>query len=361
MKKILLDDEIFTLQDRYGGISRLYADYINYFKKDKEIKFYLPFILSNNVHLNKTLFRKNEFLPNIKTNLIKTKMIKIINNFFLKKFIMNNNYDCLHLTYMNKNIINLNNRPLITTIHDLIPEIKKKFFSNINYFINLKYFLINKSSKIITVSNTSKKDMLNFYKVAEKKIKVIYPTLFNYQLRKKEILIPKNFLLYVGHRNGYKNFKVLLKSFVNIHKKYDLYLICVGGEILTNFEKKQLSDLKVTDKIIFVSLTDEELNYCYSKALCFIYPSLYEGFGKTILEAAINNCITICSDIPAFKETAGDSVLYFNPNNSDQLQHSIINIIEGKIENLRNKMYKNLKRFSYIKSKNKLKDIYLNI
>ena len=58
MKKILLDDEFFTLQDRYGGISRLYADYINYFKKDKEIKFYLPFILSNNIHLNKTLFRK---------------------------------------------------------------------------------------------------------------------------------------------------------------------------------------------------------------------------------------------------------------------------------------------------------------
>jgi glycosyltransferase involved in cell wall biosynthesis len=203
--------------------------------------------------------------------------------------------------------------------------------------------------------------MLNFYKVTEKKIKVIYPTLFNYQLKKKEILIPKNFLLYVGHRNGYKNFKVLLKSFINIHKKYDLYLICVGGEILTNLEKKQLSDLKVTEKIRFISLTDEELNYCYSKALCFIYPSLYEGFGKTILEAAINNCITICSDIPAFKETAGDSVLYFNPNNPDQLQHIIINIIESKIENLRNKMYKNLKRFSYIKSKNKLKKIYLNI
>lgn len=360
MKKILLDDEIFTLQDKYGGISRLFADYISYFKKDKDIKFYLPFILSNNNHLNETLFKKNKFLPKVNSH-FKTKIIKIINNFFLKKFIINNNYDCLHLTYMYKDIVNLNNKPLITTIYDLIPEIKQKFFSNINYFVNLKYFLIKKSLRIITVSNTSKKDILDFYKITEKKIKVIYPTLFNYKLSKKEILIPKNFILYIGFRNSYKNFNVLLKSFINIHKKYDLYLICVGGEILTNLEKKRLSELRVAEKIKFISLTDEELNYCYSKALCFIYPSLYEGFGKTILEAAINNCITICSDIPAFRETAGDSVLYFNPNKPCQLQHIIIDVIENKIKNLEYKMYKNLRRFSYIKSKNILKDIYLNI
>ena len=61
MKKIIVDDEIFSIQDNYGGISRLITEYLKMFENDDEIKFITAFNYSNNKHLNNTNFRKKIF------------------------------------------------------------------------------------------------------------------------------------------------------------------------------------------------------------------------------------------------------------------------------------------------------------
>ncbi len=66
MKKIIVDDEIFSIQDNYGGISRLIAEYLKMFENDDEIQFIAPFVYSNNKHLNSTNFKKKKFFQNIK-------------------------------------------------------------------------------------------------------------------------------------------------------------------------------------------------------------------------------------------------------------------------------------------------------
>ena len=65
MKKIIVDDEIFSVQDNYGGISRLIVEYLKIFENDDDIKFLVPFNFSNNKHLNSTNFKKKKIFSKI--------------------------------------------------------------------------------------------------------------------------------------------------------------------------------------------------------------------------------------------------------------------------------------------------------
>ena len=66
MKKIIVDDEIFSVQDNYGGISRLIVEYLKMFENDDDIEFIVPFNFSNNKHLNSTNFKKKNFFQILK-------------------------------------------------------------------------------------------------------------------------------------------------------------------------------------------------------------------------------------------------------------------------------------------------------
>ena len=109
MKKIIIDDEIFSIQNTYGGISRLITEYIAMFDDDEEINFSLPFDYSNNKHLNLTKFKKKKFFPNLNIPK-KTNIIRILNKKQLYKTIDKGDYDILLLSYMDTSLIKKNNQ-----------------------------------------------------------------------------------------------------------------------------------------------------------------------------------------------------------------------------------------------------------
>lgn len=242
------------------------------------------------------------------------------------------------------------------TIHDLAFKYFPECFTRwelwkLNFLAKMA---INKSEKIITISESSKKDILKFYpNIKAEKIRVIYHG-FDSLLFEKEIcqeklthflkkfkLRPKNYLLYVGAIQPRKNLGVLIEAFEHIKQseKYpDLKLVLAGEkawmwqDIFENLNNSPYkADIVATGQIKF-----NDLRYLMRGASVFCFPSLYEGFGLPILEAFAAYVPVVCSRNSSLPEVAGDAALYFDGYNSQELAQNIKNVLENVV--LRNNL-----------------------
>ena len=170
---------------------------------------------------------------------------------------------------------------------------------------------IKNADTIITVSNTVKNEIIQQFKIRPNKVNVVYnvfgkqfyshvdDVLHCYGLEKGK------YLLSVASFNKRKNAANLFKAFNMISEKYpDIKLVFVGSGNDNKF--------KVNNKNIILTgyISDNDLVNLYKNALLYIFPSLYEGFGTPVLEAQISQVPLICSDIPVFREIAGDGAEY---------------------------------------------------
>ncbi len=357
MKKIIIDDQIFSIQNSYGGISRLIVEYVNMFNDDNEINFSLPFNYSNNKHLNISSFKKKEFFPNLNI-LKKNKILRLLNKNQLYKKIDEADYDILFLSYMDTHLIRKNKKKLVSIIHDTIPEDESKYFRNIEKYKVEKQEILDQSDKIITVSNYTKENLVKLYQINRDKLVVIYPHLTKNKDIKK-INLPKKFLLFVGNRDGYKNFNFLINC---ISKVDEINILCVGGNSFTKDEKKLLISKNLLYRFYHYELSDEELNFCYQKCICHVIVSEAEGFGVTILEAQKNNCKVLCSDLAIFNEVGEQSLSYFELNNEDDFLKKLTEIINGNYsEMIYSSIKNNLKRFQINETKSKIKQVFESV
>ena len=356
MKKIIVDDEIFSIQDNYGGISRLIAEYLKMFENDDEIKFIIPFNYSNNKHLNSTNFKKKKFFQDInfpKKNLF----LRFLNKFHINKIIAEADYDALLLSYLDEKLASKNKKKLISVMHDTIHEDNSDYFRNVDNFKKTKKFILDKSNIIISVSNETKKNLIRLYNINEKKIYVIHPhNKTNDNIEKFNL--PENYILYVGNREGYKNFNFLIDC-ISINK---LHIVCVGGKKFNKNEIRLFKKKGLLNNIHYFQLNDDQLNYAYQKAICHIIVSEAEGFGLTILEAQENNCKVLCPKLPIFNEVGKNSIFYFKLNDIEDFNFQLLKIINKDYDkDIYEKMKVNLKNFSMLKQKEELKKIFLEI
>ena len=109
----------------------------------------------------------------------------------------------------------------------------------------------------------------------------------------------------------------------------------------------------------------QELQNLYAHALCFIYPSVYEGFGIPILEAYSANCPVLLNYASCFPEIAQDAALYFhlddNSSDLDVIMESFLQMSEYEREVLLNKQRQRLEYFSWQKSARELANIYVSL
>ena len=198
--------------------------------------------------------------------------------------------------------------PVVVTIHDLSyfyypDEFLKKDLYQLKKWTK---YSVEKAKKIIAVSNTTKKDLIKFYSVAEKKIEVVYNgyekasgrtsgveeelnNRKNLEVNLRKLQTKKqNYILYVGTLQPRKNVTVLIDAFYRFkEKKPDYKLVIVGkkGWLFDHIFKK-VKDLNLKKEVeIKGYVSDEELSLLYQNAFCFVLPSLYEGFGIPLLEA----------------------------------------------------------------------------
>ena len=346
--KILYDHKIFYLQ-KYGGVSNYFINLCNKLKLSHDTKIIAPIYINN--YLQK--FDKKNKLTFIKLKKhfkYSRKISNTINNNFFYNYCKFKKPDIVHLTYFDKEICFKKKFKVVVTVYDLIHEIYEKEY-NFKYPKSFKYNYLSIADEIICISENTKRDLIKYYNIEEKKITVIYLGV-NKEKKLKEIknfIIDKPYLLFVGDRKNYKNFNKFIISFSQSNKlKKDFNIVCFGGGPASKTELKNISDLKIDiNNIKFIEGDELELNYIYKNAKAFICPSLYEGFGLTILEAMNMNCPVISSNAGSLKEVGGDAAVYFNPNSIDDIKYKIESVVysDNKIFELRDKMINNNKKY----------------
>ena len=229
-------------------------------------------------------------------------------------------------------------------------------------------YSIKKAKKIITISNSSKNDIIKMYKVNPDKVSVVYPGIkqdlglkikdLSMNDLSKKYGIKGDYILFVGTLQPRKNIVKLIEAFslIRNHKSSigDLSLVIVGKkgwqfEDILNAPKKY----NVEDRVKFLdSVSDENLPSLYKNAFCFCLPSLYEGFGLPILEAMQYGCPVATSSVSSLPEAGGDAAVYFDPENVEDIKKSLESIIQSS--ELRDKLikkgYEQVKKFSWEKT-----------
>lgn len=235
----------------------------------------------------------------------------------------------------------------ISTIHDVfhlafhstLPK-EQKIYAKL--FYNLA---VNRSSKVITVSNFSKQEIIRYTSAEKKKISVIYNGVnqedFSQSFNPPEKLVirarynlPQNYILFVGNIKPHKNLNNLVSALGMIFKNNkDLFLVIVGkkeGFITGDNQLTQLIEKNKTlkDRIKFTGFVDQnELPFIYQEACLFVFPSTYEGFGLPPLEAMAANTLAIVSKAGALPEVCKTGALYFDPYDIEDIKRGIENAL----------------------------------
>ena len=382
--KVLYDHQIFSSQ-KYGGISRYFFELIKQLDAMDNVSYDLPLKYSNNFYLlnNPDLFhvqrdeKTDKFFYGMdfkgkakihrflgRMSIVEHPMISNLNTSVRR--LKESDFDIFHPSYYDDYFIKyLNKKPFVLTIYDMIHEIYvAKHFKKSNKLILRKRELINKASHIIAISENTKKDIIEIYNIDEKKISVIYlGNSLNYNRSKvMDLPVPDNYILYVGDRHAYKNFEFFIRSIqLLLLADKKLFLVCAGSVNFTVKEKSLISGLGLTEKVIHLPLIDDAiLMNLYNKALCFVFPTLYEGFGIPVLEAFACGSPALLSNTSSLPEVGGDAALYFDPEDAGSIFDAVKKVVYDRelADSLRKKGYKQLQNFSWEKCAVETKKVY---
>jgi|SRR3989339_451214 len=263
--------------------------------------------------------------------------------------------------------------PIVTTVHDLNIQLFPEIFGNgpqIKSFVRADKESICRSKKVVAVSENTKNDIMRLYNIPEGRITVIYHGLNNSFIgvkQKTEKRRGKKYILFVGGRNCYKNYYLLLQAFAKIQHKYDdIHLVAVGPD---TSEKDKRSEIDLIEKFSLLEkvhdkgfVSDNELIDLYSNAIALVFPSLYEGFGFPLLEAMACYCPVIASDIPVFRELGKQYVNYFDPKSINELVSRLTAAIESSPDqNKLNMAHHYANTFTWDVAVNKLMSVYRSV
>ena len=236
---------------------------------------------------------------------------------------------------------------LVVTIHDIIHWIfRKQFFTPLQaiYAGAMLRQAVEKADHIITVSSKTQADLVEHFGADKAKISVIYegvskqfqPIQDSKQVAavREKYHLPEKFFLYVGLLKPHKNVHWLIRVFRDLKKEKKIRgaLVLVGKKDLRypiGFE--ELTTLQTDHDIIHLPYVDHgDLLVLYNSALSLVHPSLYEGFGLTLLEAMACQTPVIACKAASIPEVVGEAGHLFEPNNADDLRSALMRMEEDK-------------------------------
>ncbi|CAM2756502.1 glycosyltransferase family 1 protein [Hathewaya histolytica] len=255
--------------------------------------------------------------------------------------------------------------PYIITLHDIIPCKLPKTVNPklLNIFNRTMPTILERSNAVITVSEFSKRDIVETFNYPKNKIFVtplasesIYKPLdklYSKDIIKKNYGIDGPFILYVGGLGIRKNILRVIQSFELLRKGYkkNIKLVIAGtkGPLYETY-KKETERLSIENEVIFPGfISMEHMPYIYNAAEIFIYPSLYEGFGLPTIEAMSCGIPVISSNITSIPEVTGDAAILINPRDTYALSNEMYNLLTNKelMIKLKNLGIKRSKQFNW--------------
>lgn len=270
----------------------------------------------------------------------------------------------------------LSSCPAVTTIHDVIYLACKNDLPSVAgraYYKGMMLASARRARKIITVSEFSKADIVRYLKIAPEKIEVIpsaVSPVFR-QVREKSRIdvvlgkygITTDFILYAGIYKPRKNHAGLLHAFQKFKAAGAKARLVIAGPMNEGESplKELAQELGIAEQVIFTGAVDDlELATLYSAARVYACPSLYEGFGFTVLEAMACGAPVVCSPETSLPEVAGDAALYADPRDPDKFAEALARVFsdaELRAE-LIEKGRKNCERFSWKKTAARTISVY---
>lgn len=232
--------------------------------------------------------------------------------------------------------------PGVLTVHDVIFKRFPSQYSPIDRWIydRKMAYSCQVADRIIAISEQTKKDVIEFYGVAENKIEVVYqscdasfmqaPDKDGTTKIKAKYHLPERYLLYVGSLVERKNILNLVKAF-ELLKDKELSLVLVGnGGSYRNKVDGYISEKKLGERIqILTEVSNDELPAMYRQAQAFVYPSLYEGFGIPIIEALWSNIPVITTKDGCFPEAGGPGSIYVDTNMPGAMADAITGVLKN--------------------------------
>lgn len=218
----------------------------------------------------------------------------------------------------------------IVTLHDItFIRYPKTFSSKFLFFYKTMIPIIVKTAKhVFTVSEFSKSEIVDFYKIEKNKCSVAYNAVSSFFSQDNQLHEREVFFLTVSSVKENKNTILPLKVFKELNEEgYDIPLYVIGDLKSSSFQIFDLSEYENISNIKFIGrVSDETLRDYYRRARAFIFPSLYEGFGIPPLEAQACGCLVLSSDRSCLPEVLGDSVIYFDPLSEKELKSRILEV-----------------------------------
>jgi glycosyltransferase involved in cell wall biosynthesis len=349
---IAFDSQIFRMQQN-GGISKYFVKLIDALKElEKDIEITTVSGITPNEHLlDSDINYKGIAFNSLKRQLLVNRFYNFsetINTFIEKKALSNPSIDIIHQTYNGYELFLPNNVKTVITIHDLIYEKFPSNFSDADDYLAKKKDSIDAASHIICVSKNTQLDLMNYYNVDINKTSVVHHGVDSFEPQLNRI-IDEDYILFVGKREGYKNFDNVLKAYASSSLKNRTKLICFGSHAFNKEELDLISILQISDQVIYKKGNDLDLVNLYQYAVFFVYSSIYEGFGLPVLEAMANNCPVICSNSSSLPEVTNGCALSINIQNSEELKQAMDTLFGDK--ELRNNLVilgkQNVKQFTW--------------
>lgn len=200
-------------------------------------------------------------------------------------------------------------------------------------------FAVKHAKQIIVPSETTRNDLIEFYKANPQKISII-PLGFEpdtTEITSDEIdealgkyhLNPRHYFLFVGRIETKKNLKILIQAFEEIHKKHPYLKLILAGKTGVG-GNEILKSIKNKNIIVTGYIDDKTKLILYRHCLAFVFPSLFEGFGLPLLEAMSAHVPIIASTIPTSYEIAKNNALFFDPDDNEALIHHMKTLAEQK-------------------------------
>lgn len=260
---------------------------------------------------------------------------------------------------------------VITTVHDLAfvryPETMSK--RNLKRIQQDIIYSLERSERILTVSQFSKEELVSCMGVERDKVAVIYnaPSISREMVDAQKLLdryhITAPYLLYVGTIEPRKNIDRLLLAFDQLKQETGMshQLVLAGGNGWNNEEIYQIADgLSNKDSIRFIGyVSGAEKNTLYQQAQAFVFPSLYEGFGIPPLEAMYFGCPVICAKTASLPEVVGEAGEYVDPMDVTSIAQGIWNVLfqERTANRLRECGYSQVTQFQWETSSQQLREL----
>ncbi len=268
----------------------------------------------------------------------------------------------------------------IVTIHDCIHLMFPQYLpSRLSYAYarGAMWAATQRSSRILTVSETSKRDILRFFNVPPDKITVIHNAIderFWHPPAEEQVVRGRQryqldgpFVLYAGNVKPHKNLERLIEAFYRVRKSGfdELKLVIIGDEISKHQAlRRTVHRLMLHKHVRFLGFQpDETLAVLYRLAAVFVFPSLYEGFGLPPLEAMASGTPVVTSNVSSLPEVVGDAAILVDPYDAGSIADGIAKVLsdDDLRRDLKARGLERARQFSWERSVERVREIYQQV